>query len=85
MGFLSHSINPLETGLIITYPNQMINKDMTLEAVLAANKNAKTILEDHGLHCADCPIKSLETLEHGAFNHGLTEKELNELLVLLNQ
>ncbi len=43
------------------------------------------ILLEQGLHCVGCPFASQETIEEGALAHGMSEKEVEELLKKLNK
>ena len=61
-----------------------ITKDMKIGQVISINPRAKVILEEFGLGCAHCELGSVETLEEGAKGHGLTEKEIQELVNQLN-
>ena len=45
---------------------------------------AEALTEDYGFHCVGCFASEMETLEQGAMVHGMTKKEINELVVTLN-
>ncbi len=59
------------------------NKDMTMGEILAANPDARAILEGFGMHCCGCPVSQAEVLEEACEVHGIDVedvlKELNSL------
>ena len=60
-----------------------VTKDMTMGEVVAANPQARVVLEGFGMHCFHCPMSQMETLEEAGEVHGidvdLMVKKLNEL------
>ena len=54
-------------------------------AELAANRNAAEVLFDIGLHCIGCFASQFETLEQGCKGHGMSDKEIDELIKKLNK
>ena len=66
----------------------MITKDMTIEEIFEAHpergEELAHILTRFGLHCLGCSAAAWETLEAGAFGHGMTEDILEEMLEELN-
>ena len=67
---------------------QKINKDMLIGDVLEKNPTKSAALANvmlsYGLHCVGCHASTMETLEQGIVGHGLTEKDLNDMLSELN-
>ena len=57
---------------------------MKISAILEINPKAIEVFEKYGLHCAHCELGKVETLEEGARGHGLTEKEVEEMVGLIN-
>ncbi len=62
-----------------------ITKDMTIADIISANPKAAEVFEKYGLHCAHCELGKVETLEEGAKGHGLTEKEVEEMVERINK
>lgn len=52
---------------------------------LANNAETVEILTDMGLHCIGCFASQFETLEQGCKGHGMSDKEIDELIKKLNQ
>ena len=48
-----------------------INKKMSFSEVVRTNPDSIGILFKHGMHCIGCGMAAMETLEEGAFAHGL--------------
>ena len=61
-----------------------ITKDMSMADVLKANPQAGEVMMKYGLHCVGCPMTLMETLEHGAKGHGLSDKDLEKMLKEIN-
>ena len=57
---------------------------MTIKAILDMKPRAHETLRDFGLGCIDCELGNFETLEEGAKGHGLTDKEIDELVEIIN-
>ena len=63
------------------FMKQKINKDILIgDLVENYPKLAKVLVEDYGFHCIGCMAAGMETLEQGAMVHGMSEKEINELV-----
>jgi hydroxylamine reductase len=62
-----------------------ITKDTKLGEVLMTNRKAAEILMSKGLGCLGCPMASEETLEEGCLAHGMTKKQVDELLREVNK
>jgi len=48
------------------------------------NENAVEKLFEGGLFCIGCPMASQETIEEGCLAHGMSKKQINELIKKLN-
>ncbi len=59
------------------------NEDMSMGEILAANPNARAVLEGFGMHCCGCPMSQAEALGDACDVHGvdvnLVLEELNNL------
>jgi hybrid cluster-associated redox disulfide protein len=63
-----------------------ITKKMLILDVLESNPELGQILtEEYGFHCVGCMAASMESLEDGALVHGMSEKEIDEMIKDLNQ
>jgi len=62
-----------------------IKKTDKIGDVLSAHPNLAKILFEAGLGCIGCPMMSLETIEQGCKAHGMSDKEINELVKKLNE
>ncbi len=60
-----------------------VNKDMTMGEIIAANPQARLVLEGFGMHCCGCPVSQAEVLADACDVHGidvdLVVSELAEL------
>ena len=61
-----------------------ITKKMSFGEVLKKNPEAAEILFENGLHCIGCGMAMYESLEDGCKSHGMSEKEINELIKKIN-
>lgn len=62
-----------------------ITGNTKLGEVMQINPEAGMILFEYGLHCVGCGLASMETLEQGCLAHGMSKKEINEILSRLNK
>ena len=62
-----------------------ITKKTKLSELLDKNPKAAEILFEVGMHCMGCPMAMQETLEQGCLAHGMTKKEIDELIERLNR
>jgi len=46
---------------------------------------AQLLVQKYGFHCLGCPMAGQETIEEGAMGHGMTNKQIKELLEVLNK
>lgn len=56
-----------------------------LDKILEINPNAGEILFDSGMHCLGCGMSQMETLEQGCLAHGMSKKQIKELVERLNK
>ena len=64
--------------------SQPIRKDMTLGEVVQAYPQAAMVMMKYGLHCIGCHVSAWETVEQGALGHGLSQKQLDDMIKEMN-
>jgi len=64
--------------------NKKVTKNTKLGEVVRTNRKAAELLINKGLGCIGCPMAAEETLEEGCLAHGMTEKQIEELLKKIN-
>lgn len=64
---------------------QITKKTNIAKLVKKQPKIARILVEDYGLHCVGCMGAAFETLEQGAKAHGMSEKEIREMVKELNK
>ena len=57
-----------------------VHAGMNVMDIVALHPQAASVLGEYGLHCVGCAFNTLESLEEGALNHGLSEHDI-ELIV----
>ncbi len=63
-----------------------IAKDMPIgEIITFYPQLAEILTEDYGFHCVGCFASTMETLEQGGAVHGMSEIEIDEMVVKLNK
>ena len=62
-----------------------ITRRTRLNEVLEINPKAAEILFKEGLACVGCPATAMETLEQGCRAHGMSDKNIEELIKKLNK
>lgn len=60
-------------------------RTMISEVVEKYPEAAEVLTMDYGFHCISCFAAEMETIEQGAAVHGMTTKEIKEMLVALNK
>jgi len=66
--------------------NAKITKDILILDLIEQNPAlAEVLTEEYGLHCIGCMAASMETLEQGALTHGMTEDQIDKMVVELNK
>ncbi|MBU0930064.1 MAG: DUF1858 domain-containing protein [Nanoarchaeota archaeon] len=64
---------------------EAITKEMTIESIIDKCPDAAEIMFSYGLHCIGCHVAASESLEDGAKAHGLTDKQINEMVKEINK
>jgi hybrid cluster-associated redox disulfide protein len=63
-----------------------ITKNTKLNEILdAKGEKAAEILFKSGMGCVGCPMSQMESLEDGCKAHGMSDKEINEIVEKLNK
>jgi len=62
-----------------------ITKSTKINELLQSNPEAAEVLLKAGMGCVGCPMAMQETLEEGCKAHGMTKKEIDELVEELNK
>ncbi len=64
---------------------QLINKKMLIGEVAEKYPAVANVLFEYGMHCIGCHINAYESIEQGCATHGLTAKQINEMIVKMNK
>jgi len=62
-----------------------ITKKTKLSVLLNKKPEAAEILFEAGLTCVGCPMAANETIEQGCLAHGITKKNIDELIKKVNE
>jgi len=62
-----------------------ITKDTNLGELIMAFPVCAEVLLDYGLHCVGCIAASFDSVEQGAKIHGMSDKEIQEMVNRLNE
>ena len=68
----------------ITRMKYFIKKDTLISEIIQKSPRAIELLTEYGLSCINCPLRTIETLEMGAKNHGFSDKEIRKMLKEIN-
>ena len=61
-----------------------ITKKSKMSEILKEKPEAAQVLFEAGMSCCGCPMAMQETLEDGCKAHGMSEKEIDEIVKKLN-
>jgi len=64
---------------------ELIAGDMAIGEAVTKYPGTIPIFLEYGLHCIGCHVAASETLEQGAFAHGMSEKTFAEFMKALNK
>ncbi len=53
--------------------------------VIALHPDAGAVLGEYGLHCFHCAFNTMDSVEAGARSHGLTDTDIENLVIDLNE
>jgi hybrid cluster-associated redox disulfide protein len=74
-----------KTKTIQANGKKAITGKMTFGEILKNNPESVEVLFNNGLHCIGCGMAMYETLEEGCQAHGMSKKEIDELIKKLNK
>lgn len=57
---------------------------MIAEVVENFPEVAEILTEDYGFHCVSCFAAEMETVGMGAMGHGMTQEEIDDMLLTIN-
>ena len=78
------SVNKNVNVAVVADVRMKITKKSKLSEILKYKPEAAQILFEAGMGCCGCPMAMQETLEDGCKAHGMSEKEIKELVKKLN-
>lgn len=61
-----------------------IKRDMTLGDVVKNYPDVVHVMMEKGLHCIGCHATAWETIEQGAKAHGMSDKEIDDMVNEMN-
>jgi len=61
-----------------------ITKNTKMSEILEAKPEAVEILFEAGMGCCGCPMAQQESLEEGCKAHGMSDKDIEEIVEKLN-
>lgn len=62
-----------------------ITKETTFIELLEKKPNSFELLFQAGLHCLGCSMSAYETIEQGCLAHGMSKKEIENLIKKINK
>jgi len=62
-----------------------ITKKTLMSEILQKSSEKAEVLFEAGMHCFGCPMSMQESLEDGCRAHGVSKKEIEELVKELNR
>lgn len=74
-----------KTKIEVPKKKDEVKKTITFAELLKKKPQAMNDLFEAGLHCIGCHMSAYETIEQGCLVHGMTKKEIDELIGRLNK
>ena len=63
----------------------LITRDMTLGELVERFPQAAMLMAKRGMHCIGCHMAAWETVEQGARAHGMSDKDIDQMLDEMNK
>ena len=63
----------------------VITADMTISEIIDMYPETTQVVLEYGLHCVGCGIAAIETIEQGAYGHGMQKEDVDMLIRDLNR
>jgi iron-sulfur cluster assembly protein len=64
---------------------EAISKDMMINDIITSHPYLAEYIMDFGVHCVGCGASAYETLEEGFMGHGMSDEEVDDVIVQLNK
>ena len=64
---------------------EKINKSMGIMEIIQKQPQAAEVMMEFGMHCIGCMASQFESLEQGAAAHGMTDKQIDEMVEKINK
>jgi len=68
-----------------TQTKDLITRDMTMGEIIDMYPETSEVIQEYGLHCVNCGIAAIETIEQGAMGHGMNQDDVEMLIRDLNR
>lgn len=65
--------------------NKKITSKTKLSEIMKINPELAEVLLESGMGCCGCPAAQMETLEEGCLAHGMSKKQIEEIIKKLNK
>lgn len=62
-----------------------VERDTLMAEIILSYPQLSQDLMDAGMHCVGCPLSSFESLEDGCTVHGMSEEQIDALILRLNE
>ncbi|NMB66538.1 DUF1858 domain-containing protein [Candidatus Woesearchaeota archaeon] len=63
----------------------LVTKETSFIELLEKKPNSFELLFQEGLHCLGCAMSAYETIEQGCLAHGMTKKQIENLINRINE
>jgi hybrid cluster-associated redox disulfide protein len=64
---------------------EQITKEMGIMEIIEKKPQSGAVMMEYGMHCIGCMASQFETLEQGCMAHGMTEKQIDEMVEKINK
>jgi hydroxylamine reductase len=62
-----------------------VTKNMLIGDAVRIHPSVAGVMFEYGLHCIGCAVSTMETIEQGCLAHGLSGKQIDEMVEKINQ
>jgi hybrid cluster-associated redox disulfide protein len=65
--------------------SDLIKKEMLIGDVVSKYPDTAVVMMNNGLHCIGCHVSLSESIAEGASAHGLSDKEIDDMVKQMNK
>ena len=62
-----------------------LDKKVFISEIVKESTRSVELLAEYGIFCVSCPLNQYDTLEAGAFIHGMSQEDMDTMIAEINE